>query len=218
MESSEKAVNCLKKQQDYIKASVEEYMNRFYSALDILGDEVLPSAPESHQLTLCSDPEKNALAMREHLRIANAGPVGNMVALLENKGFLIYFCDIDNDAFSGLNGQVNGRPYIVVNQKMTPERVRSTIAHELAHFIFIWPDDMEEKDAENMATAISGAFLFSAEDAKRELGICRTAVTKDMVMTCKEYGISMYLLVKRAKVCGIINDTVEKKFLYQSKY
>lgn len=136
-----------------------------------------------------------------------------MVALLENKGFLIYFCDIDNDAFSGLNGQVNGRPYIVVNQKMTPERVRSTIAHELAHFIFIWPDDMEEKDAENMATAISGAFLFSAEDAKRELGICRTAVTKDMVMTCKEYGISMYLLVKRAKVCGIINDTVEKNFI-----
>ena len=142
--------------------------------------------------------------------------MGNLVELLENKGILIYVMELENNAFSGMNGSVNGRPYIIVNGRMSTERIRSTIAHELAHFIFKWPDDMEEKQIEKMATAISGAFLFPVPDAKRELGIRRTAITKDMILTCKEYGISMYLLVKRANLCGIVNDNVTKNFLYSS--
>lgn len=54
------------------------------------------------------------------------------------------------------------------------------------------------------ATAISGAFLFPETDAKRELGLRRTKVSKDMTLICREYGISMYLLVKEAALCGII--------------
>ena len=95
---------------------------------------------------------------------------------------------------------------------MSPERIRSTIAHEMAHFIFIWPEHMGEKEVESMATAISGAFLFSEADAKRELGIRRTKISKDMTLICREYGISMYLLVKRAALCGIITSSVEKDF------
>ncbi len=71
---------------------------------------------------------------------------------------------------------------------------------------------MEEKDIEKHATSVSGAFLLSEEDAKRELGLRRSAVTKDMILTCKEYGISMYLLVKRANLCGIISNSMAKDF------
>ena len=95
---------------------------------------------------------------------------------------------------------------------MSPERIRSTIAHEMAHFIFIWPDHMEEKEIENRATAISGAFLFPEMDVKRELGIRRTKISRDMTLICKEYGSSMYLLVKRAALCGIITKSMEKDF------
>lgn len=200
------------KQQDYIKESVEEYLGRFYSVIDVLGGDVLPDAPVCHGLILTDDVEENALAMRKYLRIAEFGPVGNLVELLENKGILVYITEIDNDAFSGMNGSVNGRPYIIVNGQMSPERIRSTIAHEIAHFIFDWPDDMEEKQIEDMATAISGAFLLPSIDAKRELGIRRTSITKDMTITCREYGISMYLLVKRANLCRIVNDNVAKNF------
>lgn len=200
------------KQQDYIKESVEEYLGRFYSAIDVLGGDVLPDAPVCHGLILTDDVEKNAIAMRRYLHIAEFGPVGNLVELLENKGMLLYITEIDNDAFSGMNGSVNGRPYIIVNGRMSPERIRSTIAHEVAHFIFEWTDDMEEKQIEDMATAISGAFLFPFVDAKRELGIKRTSITKDMTLICREYGISMYLLVKRANLCGIVNDNVAKNF------
>ena len=200
------------KQQEYIRESVEEYMNRFYSAVEILGGEVLPAAPVCHGLLLTGDVEKDALEMRRYLKISEFGPVGNLIQLLENKGILIYICDIENDAFSGMNGQVNGRPYIIVNGNMNAERIRSTIAHEMAHFIFCWSDEMEEKDIEDCATAISGAFLFPENDAKRELGLKRSSVSRDMIITCKEYGISMYLLVKRATLCGIINEHVAKNF------
>ncbi len=201
-----------RKQQDYICASVEEYMSRFFSAVEILGGEVLPAAPACHRVRLSSNAEDDAKALRKYLRISEAGPIGNLVEMLENKGVLIYFLDIDSDAFSGMNGLVDGRPYIIVNGNMSPERIRSTIVHEMAHFIFEWPRDMVDKEIEDRATAISGAFLLSAEDAKRELGIRRSAVTKDMTIVCKEYGISMYLLVKRANLCGIITDSIVKDF------
>lgn len=200
------------KQQDYIRESVEEYFSRFYSVVDVLGGEVLPKAPIAHQLKLSMNAEQDALAMRKYLKISENGPVGNMMELLENKGILIYVCDIANDAFSGMNGLVNDRPYVIVNRNMSPERIRSTIAHELAHFLFVWPEDMTDKEIENIANAISGAFLLPAEDAVRELGIRRTAITRDMSLVCKEYGISMYLLVKRACLCNIVYDSVAKDF------
>lgn len=204
------------KQQEYVRESVEEYFNRFYSAVEILGGDVLPEAPECHCIKLSNDIEENAKNMREHLRIAEDGPVGNIIELLENKGILVYVCDIENDKFSGMNGMVESRPYIIVNGTMTPERIRSTIAHEMAHFIFSWSEDMGEKEIEDMATAISGAFLFSKKDAIRELGIRRRMISQDMYLVCKEYGISMFLLVKRAQLCGIIKDSTAKGFYIQA--
>ena len=69
---------------------------------------------------------------------------------------------------------------------MTPERNRSTIVHELAHLMFVWPESMDDKEIEKMATAIGGAFLFPESDTKRELGIRRSAITKDMVLVAVE--------------------------------
>lgn len=199
-------------QQEYVRESVEEYMNRFYAIVELLGGEVLPKAPACHELSLTDNPEEDAKILRKYLHISDAGPVGNLVELFENKGILVYFLDVDSDAFSGMNGLVNERPYVLVNKNMSPERIRSTMVHEMAHFMFIWPESMSQKETEERATAISGAFLFSEEDAKRELGIKRSAVTKDMELICREYGISMYLLVKRAEICGIITAAAAKDF------
>lgn len=198
--------------QEFIRESIEEYINRFYMIIDILGGDILPNAPLIHQIKICNNVETNALDMRKYLGIAEFGPVGNLIELLENKGIIVYVCDIDNDAFSGMNGMINDRPYIIVNGRMSAERMRSTIAHELAHLLFKWPQDMESKELESQVTAIAGAFLFPIVDAMRELGIRRTRITGDMKYICKEYGISMYLLVKRASLCHIINDSVAKKF------
>lgn len=199
--------------QEYIRESVEEYFGRFFQVVSFLGgQQILEPAPQLKQLVWENDSENAARMLRQYLGIAENGPVGNLVEILENKGILVFFIDLDTDYFSGMNGTVNHIPYIVINRVMSPARIRSTIVHEVAHFAFEWPEDLAEAEEEQFATAISGAFLFPKEDACRELGYRRTAISKAMTMTCKEYGISLYMLVKRAGLCGIINDAVEKDF------
>lgn len=202
--------------QDYVREVVEEYFGRFYTAVELLGGEVLPDPPECHALPITGDVEEDAHAMRRHLGIAEEGPIKDLITILENKGILVYVCEIENSKFSGMNGLVNDRPYIIVNGSMTPERNRSTIAHELAHLFFDWPDDLEEKEIEDTATAISGAFLFPKADAIRELGVHRGRVTKDMTLVCREYGISMLLLVMRAQLIGIITKEAYNSFYIQA--
>lgn len=142
---------------------------------------MLPEYPKLHSLELSDSVEENADKMRDKLELSKSGPIGRLIEILENKGFLVYLCDIESDDFSGMNGTVNGRPYIIINKNMNPQRTRSTIAHELVHLLFKWPEEMNDKDVENMANAISGAFLFPETDMKRELGVRRRTITNDMI-------------------------------------
>ena len=202
--------------QEFIRESVEEYFNRFMTAVEILGGNVLPDFPPCHMLTLSDDIEENAVSLRKHLGFAEDGPIEDLIGKLENKGILIFDCSIDNTDFSGMNGFVNDRPYIVLNTKMSTERNRSTAVHELAHLMFKWPDEMSEKVIEQTATAISGAFLFPRSDVLRELGVHRSAVTNDMIRVAKEYGISMMMLAKRAELCGVLKASVAKQFFIKA--
>lgn len=201
-----------KSQQDYISASVEEYFGRFMTVVDVLGEKVLPDFPACHKLQLQSTPEQSASLLRQHLGFAVDGPIEDLVGKMENKGILICFMDLKDRQFSGRNGFVDGRPYIVLNKSMSPERNRSTLVHELAHLMFFWPEEVAEKDAEKMATAISGAFLFPESDAVRELGVRRREISRDMENVAREYGISMMLLTKRAQLCRIVTEDAAKAF------
>jgi len=198
--------------QDLVHESIEEYFSRFFTILDILGDKVLPDVPEFGNIVLADDDEENARRIRAWLNIAMDGPVPELISVLENKGILIYLLDYRNESFSGINGVVNERPYVVANKNMNPERQRSTIMHELAHLLFVWPDELKQSECEKRATAISGAFLFPKVDAIRELGFKRSMISNDMVIVAKEYGISMQLLAKRARLLDIIPENIYREF------
>ena len=198
--------------QEYIRESVEEYFSRFFDAVECLGGNPLPDPFRTKNLEWNADPEIDAKNLKQVLGFPVVGPIKELYAALENCGFLIFELDYDCRKFSGMNGMVNKYPYIVVNANMTPERKRSTIVHELVHLMFSPNTDFDEKEEEDLATAISGAFLISKKDLLRELGSRRTRVTKDFVLVCEEYGISLYLLVKRAALAGIISPAVAKDF------
>ena len=51
--------------------------------------------------------------------------------------------------------------------------------------MFLWPEDMIESNAEQMATAVGGAILFPKSDAIRDLGVRRSAIAKDMEVPLK---------------------------------
>lgn len=197
--------------QELVRESVEEHFGRFYDVLECLGGDVLPDAPECGAMPVTGDAEVDAAAIRRHLGIELVGPVPDLVGVLENRGILFMVLEGADERFSGMNGFVDGRPYVVVNASMSPERNRSTIAHEVAHLVFDW-NGVEGKAQEDHATAVSGAFLLPAADAVRELGVRRRAITRDMEIVAREYGVSMMLLAKRANLAGIVSDSAYKSF------
>lgn len=198
-----------KSQQEYVQEAVEEYFSRFFDAVECLGGNPLPDPPECNTLTRTGDCEVDAKSLRKILGLQEEGPIDEIIVILENKGIMVIELDIDNDHFFGMNGFVNEYPYIVINKNMSPERKRTTILHELAHLMFKWTED---EDNETEATAIAGATLISKKDLLRELGVHKSRLTKDMIIVCREYGISMYLLVKRAALTGIISESLAKDF------
>ena len=202
--------------QEYVREYVEEYFSRFFTVVDILGDKVLPDIPLCKKLQVTNDFENDARVLRKHLGLAEDGPIDDLVNILENKGILVFEFYMEGQGFSGISGFVNNRPYITYNSNMTAERKRSTIAHELVHLMFVFPDSLDKKDEEKLATAIGGAFLLPRSDLERELGLHRSGITKDMLLVCVEYGVSLLLLAFRANDIGIVNTASYKEFMVRA--
>ena len=196
--------------QEYVTVSVEDYLDRFFAVTESLGGSVLRDVPEIHSLKPSFDTERDAKHLRKMLGFAEYGAIPNLMTSLEDKGILIIQMEYEEN-FSGENGFVDGRPYIVVNSRMTVERQRSTLAHELGHIFFERPAK-EDRNWEQYMTAVSGAFLFPREDALNELGEKRKGISSDMLMVCREYGISLQMLAKRASVNGIITTDAYRWF------
>ncbi|MDO4939986.1 MAG: XRE family transcriptional regulator [Lachnospiraceae bacterium] len=207
-----KTTQLTKAQQEYIRESVEEYCSRFFDAVDFLGGNQLPIPPKVDCLKISNNRQEDAISLRKWMGLPVSGPVDDLIGILENNGFIIMLLDIENDHFAGMNGMVNEYPYIVVNKNIRQERLRTTVAHELVHLMFNWAGHTDDKLNEKYATAVAGSFLITDGDLQRELGIKRTRLTKDLSMVCREYGVSMYLLVKRAVQAGIMSESLETEF------
>lgn len=203
-----KNTNVSETQIEYIKETIEEYFSRFFTIVDCYGGNPLPNPPKCHTLKSTNDIEQDAKLLKKYLGFNEEGPIRLLISVLENKGIMVLELEDMPDSFSGINGTVNEYPYIAINHNMTMERKRSTIVHELAHMMF----DSLAMEEEKYATALSGAFLISKEDLLRELGFKRHSITNDMLLICKEYGISMWLLVMRASHYQIISSSLSQSF------
>lgn len=191
---------------ELVRESVEEHLGRFHDVLECLGSDVLPAAPECGRLPLTLDADADALVLRRHLGVGPVGPVTDLVCLLEDRGILCVELREVDERFVGVGGFADGRPYVAVNARLSPERTRLVIVCEIARLMFEW-EEMESREREAHVTAVAGAFLLPAADVVRELGVRRRAVTRDMEMVAREYGISMMLLSECARRAGIISDS-----------
>jgi len=197
---------------DLVYETIEDYVHRLFTVVDILGDTVLPIPPLTHRLKLVNDVEQCADKLRKWLKLSPEGPVGNLTGLLEDNGIIVCQIDIDSCDFSGINGMINQYPYITVNAKNTPERQRFTMAHELAHMAFDW-SGREAKECERIADGVAGAFLFPANDARHELGLKRKGIYADMLLAAEKFGISMLCLAFRAKELKIVSEQAYRDFM-----
>lgn len=201
-----------RRSQELTLADTEEYFSRFFDIVEILGGDVLPKVPRTKALELSEDFEEDAKNLREYLDFPSKGPLRGLIGHLEDHGILFLYVVVEEEGFAGVSGTVNGIPFLTVNHRLNPEKIRRIIVQELIRLYFNWPDFMHEKETDKRIKAIAGAFLFPKADAVRELGIKRTKITSDMVKINQKYGISFDLLVDRAWQCGIVSQPLRTSF------
>src|SRR5450830_21146 len=130
--------------------------------------------------------------------------IPSMVALLEDHEIQVIELTA-HDHFDACALESDGCPFIVVRTGAPAERVRFTLAHELAHLVLQHPSG---KVPEGLANHFAGAFLVPADTAMRELGEHRDHLSKVELQLLKaKYGLSMGGWIHRSSYFKITSST-----------
>tara|TARA_R100001530_G_scaffold13727_4_gene12574 strand:- start:1255 stop:2346 length:1092 start_codon:yes stop_codon:yes gene_type:complete len=137
-------------------------------------------------------------------------PIPNMTALLEDQGIKALVIPLPGRV-SGLTCLVrrprhrNKVAVIVVNEQITLERRRFTLAHELGHRLI---DESSPVNHEKASNVFAGAFLVPGDHLVREIGKHRKALGyHELVQLKRMYRVSAAALLVRLKQVGVIDQS-----------
>jgi Zn-dependent peptidase ImmA (M78 family)/transcriptional regulator with XRE-family HTH domain len=109
----------------------------------------------------CGSPENVARLVRQKWHVP-AGPIPNLVQLIERAGIIVLYNETNDEKFSGeCMPDEDGIKLIYVNKDHDVARQRYTLAHELGHIIMHSFDftPFTEEEAEGQADAFASEFL-----------------------------------------------------------
>lgn len=207
-----KKANTTAKDRARVETEVIEWVERYLQIerlLELDSAEWENPIPAPEQLQSLEDAENLADKIREEWSLGR-DPIPNMTELLEEKGLKVLVTPLP-DSVSGLTCLVRrpkGQPdipVIVVNKSFPLERRRLTLAHELAHRV-IDPIHLSEKEEEQFANRVAGAFLIPKDHLRREVGQHRNALGyKELIDLKRLYRVSGAALLVRLRDVEIIS-------------
>ncbi|MBR8335545.1 ImmA/IrrE family metallo-endopeptidase [Burkholderia ambifaria] len=155
------------------------------------------------------DPAEVARALRIYWKMPS-GPVDNVVRLIERAGGAILPHDFGVEGVDATSIRIPGLPPLFFyNPNLTGDRLRFTLAHELAHIVM---HEVPHPNIENEADQFAAEFLMPA----REIGIHLSGLTLPKAAQLKPYWkVSMAAIVYRAKTLGKITDAQYRYLFYQ---
>ena len=195
-----------------VDAEVIDRLERYIAIEDILDvDSGAWSVPPCGDRVLSREEDGEILA--QDLRLdwkLGIDPIPNMTALLEDRGIKVLVIPLP-ERVAGLTCLVRRPkcdaklPVVVVNQRVTLERRRLTLAHELAHRLI---DNASPVDHERAAMVFAGAFLMARDHLVRETGEHRKALGyAELVQLKRMYRVSAAALLVRLKQVGVIGES-----------
>ena len=195
-----------------VSAEVIDHSQRYLTVEELLGlDSGAWRTPESGNRFLGHEDEGEVVAedIRREWRLG-IDPIPNMTALLEDHGIKVLIIDLP-ERVSGLTCLVHRQrhkkkiPVIVVNRKLTLERRRFTLAHELAHCLIDTSSPVNHEKASNI---FAGAFLVPRDHLIREAGRIRHAIGyRELIHLKRMYRVSAAMLLVRFKQIGVIDQS-----------
>ena len=194
-----------------VEATVIDRLQRYLAIEEILDIDSAWQEPRCGNRSLDAEDDGETLSkdLRKEWKLG-LDPIPNMTALLEAQGIKVLVIPLP-ERVSGLTCLVrrprhkNKVPVIIVNQDITLERRRLTLAHELAHRLL---DEISPVDHEKASNVFAGAFLIPQEHLVREIGRHRNALGyNELIQLKRMYRVSAAALLVRLKQIGIINNS-----------
>ena len=138
------------------------------------------------------------------------GPIANLVNLLERNGIVVFILDLASEisGFSHIIGRI--QPLIFLNKNLPADRMRFTLAHELAHLVMHFTDKPIAKDrlVEEEANAFAGEFLVPEHESSPLLNKLDLRKLRELKRYWK---VSMQMLIYHAKRLRCISDVQARK-------
>jgi Zn-dependent peptidase ImmA (M78 family)/DNA-binding XRE family transcriptional regulator len=156
-------------------------------------------------------PQLAAKFLRERWRLPK-GRIDNLTSILEKNGIVVFHFDFETDKLDGLSFFTEkGQPIIFVNRLLPGDRLRLTIAHELAHlFLHIGQPILLDRDIETEAFTFAAEFLVPLQEFKANV----TSIDLKFLANQKRYWmISMSALVYISRENKLITEN-QAKYLF----
>ncbi len=127
------------------------------------------------------------------------GPIKNLVNVIEDAGGVVFPFDFETNSIDAISHWPhNGPPVFFINRYNPSDRVRFTLAHELAHIVM---HRTVEPNSEEQADKFAAEFLMPQRDIKLDLSdvsLPKLAILKPV------WRVSMAALLKRASDLELI--------------
>lgn len=207
-----------KKRIDVVKMKVQQCIEKYVEIENITGDE--PKFDAFFNNIVVKKAEDARLVANELRKKWNLGdgPISQPMVMLEEHGVKVIEVEEDPELFDGTSTIVEGLPVVVLNKcesfspeskhTFSPERRNLTLFHELGHQIMNIPDDVSDKEKENLCNVFANEMLIPSKTFLNIFGNKRQAITivelKDVQLN---YGISARALMMKAYQLGVINKS-----------
>lgn len=182
------------------------HLRRFLEAMEFAHTSNIPRL----DIEDYDDAEKIAGLVRAHWQVPR-GPIRDLTLLVERAGALVTHSRMGGTSISGVTFSVPGLPpLIVLNAEQPADRMRYTLAHELAHLVMHrFPTPTMEQEANKFA----GALLMPADDIApyfvgRRIDLALLAAFKP------EWKVAMQALLMRASSLGYLTPN-QQRYLWK---
>jgi len=153
--------------------------------------------------------ERAARAVRE-MWMLPAGPIPNMVDLIEENGGIVIPCDFGTDLIDAMSQRIEGLPVLFfVNVNAPSDRLRHTLAHEIGHMVLHTVTVKSDEEMETEADEFAGAFLLPADEIRPQL---RRFDLRQLANLKLYWKVSMAALAVRANRLNLITPYQNKMF------
>lgn len=156
------------------------------------------------------DPTTAAEALRRDWGVGIA-PIGDIVALLEAHGAVVFALPNDCLAIDAFSFSLDGQPFIFLNTHKSAERTRMDVAHELGHLVLHTRDQEGDREREREATQFASAFLMPAQSVAAYAAQIQTL--PEIIEAKHLWRVSTAALTVRLHDLGLITD-----FTYQDLF